>query len=71
MLGTPVLRTNLDGLLNDFNTFGFLIESLCTRDIRIYSQAIDGDVFHYRDKVKSPIRKSATGDTITSYFTLS
>lgn len=36
--------------MNDFNTFGFLFESLCTRDIRIYAQAIDGDVFHYRDK---------------------
>ena len=34
----------------DFNYFGFLFESLCTRDIRIYAQAIDGDVFHYRDK---------------------
>ena len=45
-----MLRTNPDGLLNDFNTFGFLFESLCTRDIRIYAQAIDGDVFHYRDK---------------------
>jgi hypothetical protein len=27
-----------------------LFESLCTRDIRVYAQAIDGDVFHYRDK---------------------
>lgn len=49
-IATAVLRTNPDGLLNDFNTFGFLFESLCTRDIRIYVQAIDGDVFHYRDK---------------------
>jgi predicted AAA+ superfamily ATPase len=49
-IATAVLRTNPDGLLNDFNTFGFLFESLCTRDIRIYTQAIDGDVFHYRDK---------------------
>jgi len=49
-IATTVLRTNPDGLLNDFNTFGFLFESLCTRDIRIYAQAIDGDVFHYRDK---------------------
>ncbi|NEW84461.1 MAG: ATP-binding protein [Mariniphaga sp.] len=49
-IATAVLRTNPDGLLNDFNTFGFLFESLCTRDIRIYAQAIDGDVFHYRDK---------------------
>jgi len=49
-VATAVLRTNPEGLLNDFNTFGFLFESLCTRDIRIYAQAIDGDVFHYRDK---------------------
>jgi len=49
-IATAVLRTNPDGLLNDFNTFGLLFESLCTRDIRIYAQAIDGDVFHFRDK---------------------
>lgn len=49
-IATAVLRTNPEGLLNDFNTFGFLFESLCTRDIRVYAQAIDGDVFHYRDK---------------------
>ncbi len=49
-IATAVLRINPEGLLNDFNTFGFLFESLCTRDIRIYAQAIDGDVFHYRDK---------------------
>jgi predicted AAA+ superfamily ATPase len=49
-IATAVLRTNPDGLLNDFKTFGFLFESLCTRDIRVYTQVIDGDVFHYRDK---------------------
>ena len=49
-IATAVLRTNPDGLLNDFNTFGFLFESLCTRDVRIYAQALDGDVFHFRDK---------------------
>jgi predicted AAA+ superfamily ATPase len=49
-IATAVLRTNPDGILTDFNLFGFLFESLCTRDIRIYAQAIDGDVFHYRDK---------------------
>jgi uncharacterized protein len=49
-IATAVLRTNPDGLLNDFRTFGFLFESLCTRDIRIYAQVIDGDVFHFRDK---------------------
>ncbi|MEI7502593.1 MAG: DUF4143 domain-containing protein [Paludibacter sp.] len=49
-IATAVLRTNPDGILNDFKTFGFLFESLCTRDVRVYAQAIDGDVFHYRDK---------------------
>jgi len=50
-IATAVMRrTNPEGVLMDFNYFGFLFESLCTRDIRIYAQAIDGDVFHYRDK---------------------
>ena len=44
------MRTNPEGILKDFNLFGFLFESLCTRDVRIYAQACDGDVFHYRDK---------------------
>jgi predicted AAA+ superfamily ATPase len=49
-IATAVLRTNPEGILKDFLFFGFLFESLCTRDIRVYAQAIDGDVFHYRDK---------------------
>lgn len=49
-IATAVLRTNPDGILKDFQYFGFLFEALCTRDIRIYAQANDGDVFHYRDK---------------------
>ena len=49
-IATAVLRTNPDGILTDFEYFGFLFESLCTRDIRIYAQSNDGDTFHYRDK---------------------
>jgi predicted AAA+ superfamily ATPase len=49
-IATAVMRMDPDGLLQDFNFFGFLFESLCTRDVRIYAQANDGDVFHYRDK---------------------
>lgn len=49
-IATAVMRTNPEGVLTDFEYFGFLFESLCTRDIRIYAQANDGDVFHYRDK---------------------
>lgn len=37
-------------LINDLNTFGFLFECLCVRDLRTYAQAIDGSVYHFRDK---------------------
>ena len=49
-IATAVLRTSPNGLLEDFNTFGFLFESLCTRDMRIYAQANDGEILHFRDK---------------------
>ncbi len=49
-IAIAVMRTNPDGILNDFEYFGFLFEALCTRDIRVYAQVNDGDVFHYRDK---------------------
>ena len=37
-------------LINDLNTFGLLFETLCVRDLRIFADAIDGHVYHYRDK---------------------
>ena len=49
-IATTVLRATSDSLLNDFNSFGLLFESLCVRDLRVYPQAIDGEVFHCRDK---------------------
>lgn len=49
-IAAALLRLPPKGLLNDFNTFGLLFESLCIRDIRVYAQAIDGEVFHYRDR---------------------
>jgi predicted AAA+ superfamily ATPase len=49
-LAAAVLRLTPQSLLQDFSTFGFLFESLCVRDLRIYAQSLDGDVFHYRDK---------------------
>ena len=45
-----LLRLSPEGLLKDFNTFGLLFESLCVRDLRVYSQSIDGEVYHYRDR---------------------
>lgn len=37
-------------LMDDLKTFGFLFETLCIRDLRVYSQLMGGEVFHYRDK---------------------
>ena len=48
-IAAAVLRLTPSRLLEDFNYFGFLFESLCDRDLRIYAEAIDGQVFHYRD----------------------
>lgn len=31
-------------------TFGFIVETLCIRDLRVYADALDGEVYHYRDK---------------------
>jgi len=39
-----------DDLLNDLNTMGLLFESLCIRDLRVFSESLDGTVYHYRDK---------------------
>ncbi len=49
-IATAVLRANPQGILNDFHFFGFMFEALCARDMRIYTQTNDGDLFHYRDK---------------------
>jgi predicted AAA+ superfamily ATPase len=49
-IATAIMRLDPEALLKDFEFFGFLFEALCTRDLRIYAQANDGDVFHYRDK---------------------
>lgn len=37
-------------LLRDLNTMGFLFESMVVRDVRVYAQAQDAQVFHYRDE---------------------
>jgi hypothetical protein len=36
-------------LLADLDWFGLLFESLAIRDLRVLSQPLDGEVFHYRD----------------------
>ncbi|MDD4032515.1 MAG: DUF4143 domain-containing protein [Bacteroidales bacterium] len=37
-------------LTGDLNTMGLLFETLCVRDLRVFADALDGQVYHFRDK---------------------
>lgn len=37
-------------LIGDLNTMGLLFETLCVRDLRVFANALDGQVYHFRDK---------------------
>lgn len=37
-------------LVNDLETFGFLFETMCIRDLRVYSEILDGEIRHFRTK---------------------
>ena len=45
-----VLGANPDGRMRDIITLGFLFESMCCRDLRVYAQTMDGKVSHFRDR---------------------
>lgn len=49
-IAVAALGIGPEDLLNDLNTMGFLFESMCVRDLRIFADALDGNVYHYRDK---------------------
>jgi predicted AAA+ superfamily ATPase len=49
-IAAAALGIGPDDLLNDLNTFGFLFETLCLRDLRVFADALNGNVYHYRDK---------------------
>ena len=48
-LTVAALNLNEEKLLKDLHTFGFIFESLCEHDLRIYAEASGGKIFHYRD----------------------
>ena len=39
-----------EDLLGDFNSFGLIFESLAMRDLKVYAEALEGDLLFYRDK---------------------
>lgn len=48
-LACALLKASPEHLLNDLETLGFLFESLCERDLKIYAQSFGGHVYHYQD----------------------
>ena len=50
-LACSLLNLNVDKLISDLNTFGFLFEALVERDLRIYMDYLDGKIYHFRDNV--------------------
>ena len=49
-IATAILDMKPNDLLKDLNTFGFMFESLCMRDLKIYTQSYGGSISFYRDE---------------------
>ena len=48
-IATAALSLGPKDLINDLRTFGLFFESMAVRDLRTYADALNGDLFHYRD----------------------
>lgn len=49
-IGVAALGLGPQDLINDLNTMRLFFENLCVRDLRIYAESLDGNVYHYRDR---------------------
>jgi hypothetical protein len=48
-LACALLNATQEMLINDLNTLGFLFEALCERDLRIYAESFNANLYHYQD----------------------
>lgn len=48
-LAAALLNATPEMLLNDLNMLGFLFEALCERDLKIYAESFDAELYHYQD----------------------
>ena len=48
-IATSALSLGPKDLINDMSTFGLFFESMAVRDLRTYADALNGDLFHFRD----------------------
>ena len=49
-IATASLGLGPNDLVKDLNTMGLFFETMCVRDLRVYAESLDGEVYHYRDK---------------------
>ena len=49
-IATAALGIGPNDLIDDLETMGLFFETLAVRDLRVYADALDGQVYHYRDK---------------------
>jgi len=48
-IGTAALGLGPKDLINDLQSFGLFFEDMAVRDLRVYAEALDGQLYHYRD----------------------
>ena len=48
-IGIAALGVGPNDLINDLSTMGLFFESMCVRDLRVYADALEGSIYHYRD----------------------
>ena len=49
-IATAALGLGPADLMSDLKTLGFFFEAMCVRDLRVFAEALNGKVYHYRDK---------------------
>ncbi len=49
-IATAALGLGPADLMDDLRTMGFFFETMCVRDLRVFAEALNGKVYHYRDK---------------------
>ena len=48
-LACALLNLTPEGLIGDLETFGLLFEALCIRDLRVYAESFNAELYHYQD----------------------
>ncbi len=50
-----LLKATPERLIGDLETFGFLFEGMCERDLKIYAESFNANVYHYQDYLNREI----------------